>query len=139
MGGGGGRRGGKGKGREGKERGEGGGSPNVVVGEGGVEHLEVGVVDVLEHQTGRLALWVSHDVQQLDDVSPAAQILQDLDLPAQQRNRAAAAAAAVGAGIVSGALHTCVHIHTIHAINHLFCVLLIEHISNLQRVPGGCG
>ena len=37
-------------------------SPDVVVGEGGVEHLEVGVVDVLEHQAGCLALGVSDDV-----------------------------------------------------------------------------
>lgn len=55
--------------------------PDVVVREGGIEHLEVGVVDVLEHQAWRLALRVAHDIQQLDDVRSPAKVLQDLDLP----------------------------------------------------------
>lgn len=57
-------------------------APDVVVCEGGIKDLEVRVVNVLEHQTGRLALRVSHDVQQLDDVCASAQVLQDLDFPA---------------------------------------------------------
>mmetsp|Transcript_9124 Transcript_9124/g.28278 ORF Transcript_9124/g.28278 Transcript_9124/m.28278 type:complete len:520 (-) Transcript_9124:64-1623(-) len=53
---------------------------DVVVRQPRVEHLEVGVVYVLEDEAGRLGLRVTHDVHQLDGVRPAAQVLQDLDL-----------------------------------------------------------
>lgn len=59
--------------------------PDVVVGESRVEHLEVRVVDVLEHQAGRLALRVADHVQELDDVGAPAKVLQDLDLPDNTR------------------------------------------------------
>mmetsp|Transcript_8091 Transcript_8091/g.20738 ORF Transcript_8091/g.20738 Transcript_8091/m.20738 type:complete len:348 (-) Transcript_8091:212-1255(-) len=52
--------------------------PHVVVGEGGVEDLEVGVVHVLEDEAGRLGLLVPHHVEQLDDVGAAVEVLQDL-------------------------------------------------------------
>lgn len=44
-------------------------------------HLEVRVLHLLKHEAGRLGVRVPHHVQQLDDVGPAAQVLQDLDLP----------------------------------------------------------
>mmetsp|Transcript_51395 Transcript_51395/g.111835 ORF Transcript_51395/g.111835 Transcript_51395/m.111835 type:complete len:285 (-) Transcript_51395:240-1094(-) len=53
---------------------------HVVVCERGVERAEVGVVDVLEDERGRLGLRVPDDIEQLDDVGPARQIHQDLDL-----------------------------------------------------------
>ena len=54
---------------------------HVGVGEGRVEDLEVGGVDVLEHERRRLGRGVAHAVEQGDDVGPPAQRLQDLDLP----------------------------------------------------------
>ena len=54
--------------------------PHVVIDELGVQASEVGVVDVLEDQRGRLALRVAHHVQQGHHVGPARQVLQDLDL-----------------------------------------------------------
>ena len=62
---------------------------DVGVDERGVERLEVGVVDVLEHQAGRLGLRVAHHIQQLDHVGAAVQVLQDLDLPLDLRSRQA--------------------------------------------------
>jgi len=53
---------------------------HVVVLEFGVEGAEVGVVDVLEDEAGRLALAVAHDVEEGDDVGSAGEVLQDLDL-----------------------------------------------------------
>lgn len=50
-------------------------SPDVVVRERRVEDLEVGVVDVLKHEAGRLALRVAHHVEELDDVGAAAEVL----------------------------------------------------------------
>ena len=67
---------------------------DVGVDEGGVERLEVGVVDVLEHQAGRLGLRVAHHVQQLDHVGAAVQVLQDLDLPLDLRSQAGVTTAA---------------------------------------------
>lgn len=45
--------------------------PHVIVNEPGIQRAEIGVVDVLEHQAGGLALAVAHHVQQGDDVGPA--------------------------------------------------------------------
>mmetsp|Transcript_12929 Transcript_12929/g.36903 ORF Transcript_12929/g.36903 Transcript_12929/m.36903 type:complete len:382 (-) Transcript_12929:17-1162(-) len=54
--------------------------PDVVVRQGGVQDLEVGVVHVLEDEGGGLALRVADDVEELDDVGSAAHVLEDLDL-----------------------------------------------------------
>ena len=54
--------------------------PNVVVGQRGVQDFEVRVVHVLEDQARRLRLRVADDVEQLDDVRPAAHVLQYLYL-----------------------------------------------------------
>jgi len=48
---------------------------HIVVDKARVEGAEVGVVDVLEDQAGRLALAVSHHVEQGDNVWPARQVL----------------------------------------------------------------
>ena len=53
---------------------------DVVVGQRGVQGLEVSVIDVLEHQRGSLRLRVTHDIQQLNHILPPAEVLQDLDL-----------------------------------------------------------
>ena len=53
---------------------------DVKVGELRVQHLEVGVVDVLEDERRRLALGLAHDVEELDDVRSAREVLKDLDL-----------------------------------------------------------
>mmetsp|Transcript_130136 Transcript_130136/g.417604 ORF Transcript_130136/g.417604 Transcript_130136/m.417604 type:complete len:293 (+) Transcript_130136:415-1293(+) len=53
---------------------------DVQVGQRRVQSLEVGVVHMLEDQTGRLRLRVPDRVKQLDDVGAAAQVLQDPDL-----------------------------------------------------------
>lgn len=53
---------------------------NVHVGELGVESAEVGVVDVFEDKGGSLALCISNDIQEGDDVGPTGEVLQDLDL-----------------------------------------------------------
>ena len=53
---------------------------DVEVVEFGVEGAEVGVVDVFEDEGGGFALAVADDVEQGDDVGPAAEVLEDLDL-----------------------------------------------------------
>ena len=53
---------------------------DVVVGQRGVEHLEVRVVHVLKDEARRLRLWVAHGVEKPDDVGTAGEVLQDLDL-----------------------------------------------------------
>lgn len=53
---------------------------NVQVGQRGVQHLEIDVVDVLEDQRGGLALRIPDHVEELDDVGPAAHVLQYFDL-----------------------------------------------------------
>ena len=54
--------------------------PDVVVRQGRVQDLEVGVVHVLKDEGGGLALRVADDVEELDDVGTAAHVLEDLDL-----------------------------------------------------------
>lgn len=49
-----------------------GSSPDIVVREGGIQDLEVRVVDVFEDKAWRLALRISHHIQQLDDVGAPA-------------------------------------------------------------------
>lgn len=53
---------------------------DVDVVELGVQGAEVCVVDVLEDERGRLALRIPDHIEQGDDVGPAGQVLQDLDL-----------------------------------------------------------
>ena len=53
---------------------------DVEVVEFGVEGAEVGIVDVFEDEGGGFALAVADDVEQGDDVGPAAEVLEDLDL-----------------------------------------------------------
>lgn len=53
---------------------------DVDVDELGVQGAEVGVVDVFEDERGRLALRIPDNVEQGDNVGPASQVLQDLDL-----------------------------------------------------------
>ena len=53
---------------------------DVDVVELGVEGAEVGVIDELKDERGRLALRVADDVEQGDDVGPAGEVLQNLDL-----------------------------------------------------------
>lgn len=55
--------------------------PNIIIDESRVQGSEVGVVDVFEDQTRRLALAVTNNIQQRNDVWSTRQILQDLDLP----------------------------------------------------------
>ena len=55
--------------------------PDVIVHQRWVQHFEVGVVDILKHEAGRLGLGISHHVQQLDDIGAPTQVLQDLDFP----------------------------------------------------------
>ena len=54
--------------------------PHIVVHKARIERSEVRVVHVLEDQAGSLALTVSHNVQQCDNIWPARQILKNLDL-----------------------------------------------------------
>ena len=49
---------------------------NVIIREGGIQDLEVGVIDVLKNETWRLRLRVANNVQKLDDIFAAAQVLQ---------------------------------------------------------------
>ena len=53
--------------------------PNVEVRQRGVQQLEVRVVDVLEDEARGLGLWVTHHVQQLNDVLAPAQVLAQQD------------------------------------------------------------
>jgi hypothetical protein len=53
---------------------------DVDVDELGVQSAEVGVVDVFEDERGRLALRIPDNVEQGDNVGPAGQVLQNLDL-----------------------------------------------------------
>mmetsp|Transcript_2849 Transcript_2849/g.8330 ORF Transcript_2849/g.8330 Transcript_2849/m.8330 type:complete len:231 (+) Transcript_2849:733-1425(+) len=55
--------------------------PDVVVRERLIQHLEVGVVDILKNEAGSLRLRVADNVQQLNDVRTATEVLQYLDLP----------------------------------------------------------
>mmetsp|Transcript_37563 Transcript_37563/g.103657 ORF Transcript_37563/g.103657 Transcript_37563/m.103657 type:complete len:272 (-) Transcript_37563:16-831(-) len=52
----------------------------VKVRQRGVQLLEFSVVDILKDERRRLGLRVAHNIQELDDVGAAAQVLQDLDL-----------------------------------------------------------
>jgi len=54
--------------------------PNVIIGQSGVQSLEVEVVHVLEDQARRLGDRISDNIQQLDDVLAPGEVLQDLDL-----------------------------------------------------------
>ena len=51
---------------------------DVVVCEGRIEDLEVGVVHILEYEAWGFRLRVSDDVQKFDDVGASAEILQNL-------------------------------------------------------------
>jgi hypothetical protein len=53
---------------------------DVDIDELGVQGAEVGVVDVFEDERGCLALRIPDNVEQGDNVGPAGQVLQDLDL-----------------------------------------------------------
>jgi len=53
---------------------------NICIRERGIENLEVGIVDVLKNEAGSLALRVSHNVKEANDVWPTAEILEDLYL-----------------------------------------------------------
>ena len=55
--------------------------PHVKVGEARVEDLEVEVVDVFGDEARDLGRRVAHDIEQCDDVRPAGEVLQDLNLP----------------------------------------------------------
>mmetsp|Transcript_30918 Transcript_30918/g.52835 ORF Transcript_30918/g.52835 Transcript_30918/m.52835 type:complete len:331 (+) Transcript_30918:505-1497(+) len=54
--------------------------PNIVVREGGVQYLEIGIVDMLEDEGGSLGLRIPHHVEELNDVGAPAHILQYFDL-----------------------------------------------------------
>mmetsp|Transcript_10761 Transcript_10761/g.16051 ORF Transcript_10761/g.16051 Transcript_10761/m.16051 type:complete len:226 (+) Transcript_10761:492-1169(+) len=54
---------------------------NVEISQSRIQNLEVGVVDVFENQTWGFALGVSHNVQELNDVHPAAQVLENFYFP----------------------------------------------------------
>lgn len=54
--------------------------PDIVIDESRVKRPEVRVIHVLENQAGGLALAITNDIQQRDDIGSARQILQDLDL-----------------------------------------------------------
>lgn len=54
--------------------------PHVQVVELGVQTAEVGVVDILEDEGRRLALGVAHDIEERNNIGPAGEVLQDLDL-----------------------------------------------------------
>jgi len=56
--------------------------PNVKIGQRGIQDLEIRIVDGFKDQTWRLGGGIPRDIQQLDDVGPTAEILQDLDLTA---------------------------------------------------------
>lgn len=61
--------------------------PDVVVRQRRVQDLEVCVVDVLKDKTGCLALRIADDIEKLDDVRTSAQVLQDFDLPANNKQK----------------------------------------------------
>lgn len=54
---------------------------NVKVAQCWVEHLEIQIVNVLEHQRRSLRYGVLDYIKQPDDVRSATEILQNLDLP----------------------------------------------------------
>jgi len=53
---------------------------HIVVGECGIERLEVDVIDVFLNEAWGLCQRLNDDIQQMDDVGSASEILQDLDL-----------------------------------------------------------
>lgn len=53
---------------------------NVIVDEPRVQCSEISIVHILENQARRLALAVTDDIEQRNDIRPARQVLQDLDL-----------------------------------------------------------
>lgn len=59
--------------------------PHVVVRKGRVQDLEVCVCYVLEDQTRGFRVWVTDDIQQLDNIWTTAQVLQNLDLTAHSK------------------------------------------------------
>mmetsp|Transcript_11268 Transcript_11268/g.24451 ORF Transcript_11268/g.24451 Transcript_11268/m.24451 type:complete len:303 (+) Transcript_11268:518-1426(+) len=54
--------------------------PNIIIRQRRIQYLKVGIIHMFENQTGGLALRIPHHIQQLNDVRPAAHILQNLDL-----------------------------------------------------------
>mmetsp|Transcript_12226 Transcript_12226/g.22110 ORF Transcript_12226/g.22110 Transcript_12226/m.22110 type:complete len:371 (+) Transcript_12226:309-1421(+) len=53
---------------------------NIIIRQRRIQYLKVGIIHMFENQTGGLALWIPHHIQQLDDVRPTAHVLQNLDL-----------------------------------------------------------
>mmetsp|Transcript_4296 Transcript_4296/g.9737 ORF Transcript_4296/g.9737 Transcript_4296/m.9737 type:complete len:330 (-) Transcript_4296:185-1174(-) len=53
--------------------------PNIIIREGGVQNLEIGIVHMLEDEGGGLGLGIPHDVEELDDVGSPAHVLKYLD------------------------------------------------------------
>lgn len=53
---------------------------DIVICQSRVQCSKVGVVNIFEDQTGRLALTITNNVQQRDDVRTSGQVLENLDL-----------------------------------------------------------
>jgi hypothetical protein len=60
---------------------------DVKVRQGWIQKFEIRVGNVFEHEARCLAVWVTHDIKQADDVGAAAEVLKDLNLTAKLRNR----------------------------------------------------
>lgn len=54
---------------------------NIKIREGGIQNLKVGIVDMLKYEGGCLGLWITYDIQELNNVGSATHILQDFDFP----------------------------------------------------------
>jgi hypothetical protein len=54
---------------------------NIIIREGGIQDLEVRVVNVFEDEGRGLGLRIAYNVEQLDNVGTATHVLKDLDLP----------------------------------------------------------
>ena len=52
---------------------------NVIIGQRWIQNLEIRIVDVFKDERRRLGLWITHNVQELNNVGASAHVLQDFD------------------------------------------------------------
>lgn len=54
--------------------------PYIEIRQRRIQNLEISVIHMLKDKTGRLALWVSYNIQKLNDICPPTHILKNLNL-----------------------------------------------------------
>mmetsp|Transcript_14032 Transcript_14032/g.21715 ORF Transcript_14032/g.21715 Transcript_14032/m.21715 type:complete len:307 (+) Transcript_14032:338-1258(+) len=53
--------------------------PNIIIRQGRIQYLEIGIIHMLKNQRGGLGLWIPYHIQQLDNVGPPTHILKYFD------------------------------------------------------------